>query len=144
METDQPKNKGGRPLGSRNKLFIEARRKAESTGELPHEFLLRIARGEVITRNVIHPVSGKETTIVEEYDFEARKDAAKAAAPYFAPKISTVEVIKNVDDSELDSIIAELASQTGLGIGTGGEEQEAEESSGSGGSTSTTRRRLLD
>ncbi len=128
METSEPvkKNKGGRPVGAAGKLALEARKKAQETGELPHEFLLRIARGEVITRKVLNPVTGEIAEIQEDYDFEARKDAAKAAAPYFAPKISTVEVIRGVQDDELDSIIAELAAQTGFGIGHGGEEPEDE------------------
>ncbi len=121
METNPPKNKGGRPLGSTNRLIKEARERARETGELPHEFLLRIAQGQVITRKVVDPLSGKEVEVVENYDFEARKDAAKAAAPYFAPKISTVEVIRGVQDDELDSIIAELAAQTGITVGLGGE-----------------------
>lgn len=142
METEKPKNKGGRPMGSTNRLVMEARRKAEETGELPHEILLRIARGEIMTRKVIDPNTEKEVTVVEEYGFSERLDAAKAAAPYYAPKISTVEVIKNVDDSELDSIIAELAAQTGLSTGPGGEEPEDEKGSGSASSTEAPRKRV--
>lgn len=132
METqaDKPKNKGGRPIGSTNRLAMEAREKARATGELPHEFLLRIARGEVITRKILDPATGAQIEIVEDYDFEARRDAAKAAAPYFAPKISTVEIIKGVQDDELDSIIAELAAQTGFSFGAGGEEPTREAEAG--------------
>lgn len=129
METSTPppaKNKGGRPVGSANKLAMEARKRAEETGELPHEFLLRVARGEVITRKVLDPMTGAVHEQQEEYDFDARKDAAKAAAPYFAPKISTVEVIRGVHDDELDAIIAELTAQTGASFSTSREEQEDE------------------
>lgn len=136
METTQPpKNKGGRPLGSTNRLIREARERARETGELPHEFLLRIAQGQVITRKIIDPLTQKEVEVVENYDFEARKDAAKAAAPYFAPKISTVEVIRGVQDDELDSIIAELAAQTGIVAGFGGESPEAESDAGTDGAS---------
>lgn len=122
----EPKRKRGRPKGTINRLARESREAARATGELPHEFLLRVSRGEVITRQVLQP-DGSIAHVQEEYDFEARKDAAKAAAPYFAPKISTVEVIRGVEDDELDAIIKELAAQTGIGIGTGGEESEDEE-----------------
>lgn len=123
METK--KNKGGRPLGAANRLAIEARERAQATGELPHEFLLRIARGEPIFRKVV-ALDGNTKEVQEEYSFEDRKDAAKAAAPYFAPKISTVEVIRGVADDELDSIIAKLATETGLSAGLSGETEEDE------------------
>ena len=116
----------GRPLGATNRMAIEAREKAKATGDLPHEFLLRIARGEAIYRDVVDR-DGSTKRVLEVYDFEDRKDAAKAAAPYYAPKISTVEVIKGVPDDELDSIIAQLAAETGIGLGNGGEGETDEE-----------------
>ena len=51
--------------------------RAKATGELPHEFLLRVSRGE--------PIDGKKPKPSE------RIDAAKAAAPYFAPKLTYTE-----------------------------------------------------
>jgi hypothetical protein len=126
MSKSDPKQKRGRPAGSSNRLALEARAKAQASGELPHEFLLRIARGEAIYRDVLNPATGSITQVMEDYTFEDRKDAAKAAAPYYAPKISTVEVIRGVPDDELDSIIAQLAAQTGLSIGDGGEGEEGE------------------
>lgn len=116
----------GRPKGALSKIAEEAREKAKSTGQLPHEFLLSIARGEAIFREEIDPASGRVVKVQEQYDFDARKDAAKAAAPYYAPKISTVEVIHGVTDDELDNIIKVLAAETGLSTGDGGEEQEAQ------------------
>jgi hypothetical protein len=140
MET-KPKNKGGRPLGAANRLAIEAREKAQASGELPHEFLLRISRGEPIFKQWVNPATGKIEQIQEEYDFDARKDAAKAAAPYFAPKISTVEVIRGVADDELDSIIAKLAAETGFSTSDGGESTEGESSPSP---TSRRRAKLVD
>lgn len=125
------KNKGGRPKGAMSKIAEESRAKAMATGDLPHEFLLRIARGEVIYRDDVAP-DGTTVRTKEVYDFEARKDAAKAAAPYYAPKISTVEVIHGVPDNELDLIIAQLAAEAGIGISAGGEDAEDE---GEGSST---------
>ena len=118
----------GRKPNSTNRLAKEAREKAQASGELPHEFLLRIARGEVITREYRNPATGHIEIVEEQYSFDDRKDAAKAAAPYFAPKISTVEVIRGVADDELDSIIAKLAAETGFGPSDGGESTESESS----------------
>lgn len=126
-----------------SKIAEEARNKAILSGELPHEFLLRVARGEVIMRRWIDPDTGEVKEVQEVYDFEARKDAAKSAAPYFAPKISTVEVIHGVTDDELDNIIAKLAAETGIGAGASGEEQ-ADETPASGGERARRRAVLAD
>jgi len=67
----------GRPKGSVSKLATEAVAKAKATGDLPHEFLLKIVRGE--------PIDGTSPPI------EQRIHAAIAVAPYFAPKLATVE-----------------------------------------------------
>lgn len=109
-----------------SKLAHQAREKAALTGELPHEFLLRVARGEAIFREDVDPSTGKIIRVKEVYDFPVRIDAAKAAAPYFAPKISTVEVISGVPDDELDAIIKKLAAETGLDLGDDGEGPESE------------------
>ena len=67
----------GRPLGSVSKLSATAVAHAKSTGELPHEFLLRVVRGECI--------DGLVPTL------EQRISAAVSAAPYFAPRLAAVE-----------------------------------------------------
>jgi hypothetical protein len=113
-----------------SKIAEEARNKALATGLLPHEILLSMARGEPQREVTIDPTNGKVTG--ETYsvpDLECRRDSAKAAAPYFAPKISTVEVIQGVNDYELDRIIAQLASEAGLGAGPVGEGETGEEGS---------------
>ena len=61
----------GRPQGSLSKIAQEAREKAQATGLLPHEFLLSIARGEIIYRDVMLP-NGQIDKIEEVYDFDAR------------------------------------------------------------------------
>ena len=66
----------GRKVGAVQKVAREAREKAAASGMLPHEFLLAIMRDEV---------EGVKAT------FEQRLDAAKAAAPYYAPKLASVE-----------------------------------------------------
>lgn len=138
--TDATQKRGrGRPEGSTNKFSVKSREWAESTGELPHEFLLRVARGEVVKHKVKNPLSG----LYEDEDYvpkwEDRMDAAKSAAPYFAPKFATVELIQKVSDDELDEIIKILAAETGLTDGLGGEGQEIQ----STGTEEPTKRRRL-
>lgn len=58
-------------------MSAEARAAAAETGILPHEFLLRVMRGEY--------VSGKDRPSMTQ-----RLDAAKAAAPFFAPRMSSI------------------------------------------------------
>ena len=127
---DDKRPKLGRPEGSMNKLARQAREDAARTGKLPHEILLDIARGKVIVQEITDPETGEITKKLHVPSLEDMKDAAKAAAPYFAPKISTVEVIQGVNDDELDRIIALAASEAGISIGFGGEEQEGETASG--------------
>lgn len=135
----------GRPEGSTNRYTREAIEKARQTGLLPHEILLSMARGEPQVEYDVDPISGRTVERLVPLDIEQRKDAAKAAAPYYAPKISTVEVIKNVDDAELDFIIAELAAQTGISVGTSGEAAEDTQGDGAPGSSTPRRRvQLLD
>lgn len=121
----------GRPKGSMSRIAEEAREKALATGLLPHEILLSIARGEVQEELTVDPSTGAVTGRAYSVpDLECRRDSAKAAAPYYAPKISTVEVIQGVNDSELDRIIAQLAAEAGIGPGAGGEGEEGEEGGG--------------
>lgn len=57
---------------------MKAREEAAKAGMLPHELLLAISRGEVIDGYVP--------------SFAERVDAAKAAAPFYAPKLAAVDV----------------------------------------------------
>jgi hypothetical protein len=72
-----PRPGTGRPRGRINRLSAEAIAEAMATGELPHQFLLRVARGAKI--------GDYQPTFAE------RLDAAKAAAPYYAPKLSAID-----------------------------------------------------
>lgn len=81
----------GRKKGQVNRISADAIEKAKATGELPHEFLLRISRGGDVDGTIP--------------DFDQRTAAAIAAAPYFAPKLASVEQkhsgeIKNILSSE--------------------------------------------
>lgn len=133
MENAEVKRGRGRPPGAHNRLAKEARARAEQTGLLPHEILLSIARGEpqIIKTPVRKPNGSYE--LVEEMvpvDLETLKSAAQAAAPYYAPKISTVEVISGVSDDDLDAIIARAATEAGVSLGAGGEGEEDEDQAG--------------
>ena len=90
----------GRPKGSTQKVTTKAREEAMASGLLPHEWLLKVSRGEPVTQKswkVTYDSKGKEKGIElveEEYyaDFATRIDAAKAAAPYYAPRLAVQQV----------------------------------------------------
>jgi len=90
----------GRKLGSMNRLSNRAREQAMTTGDLPHEFLLRVARGEEIDGHI--PT------------FAERIDAAKAAAQYFAPRLTAAHVdaairpksVRELSDAFLEHVAA--------------------------------------
>ena len=68
----------GRPPGAATRRTREIADKAAESGMLPHEFLLAVVRGEV--------VGGVTPT------FDQRRDAANAAATFFAPKLAAIDV----------------------------------------------------
>jgi hypothetical protein len=90
----------GRKPGSVTRLSKEAIDAAKETGLLPHEWLLKVSRGEPIEQKRWKDVldeDGKviDRELVEEVlypDFGTRMDAAKAAAPFYAPRLATQTV----------------------------------------------------
>ena len=90
----------GRPYGSSSRMTQRAREEALKTGILPHEWLLKISRGEPIEQKhweIKYDKVGKEvsrTLITEEVyaTFPDRIDAAKSAAPYYAPRLAMMAV----------------------------------------------------
>lgn len=111
----------GRPPNSTNRMSMAARQAAAATGLLPHEILLSIARGEPQLLRVPDPATGDVSERLVGVTLEDIKDCAKAAAPYYAPKLSTVETIQGVTDDDLDSIIALAATQAGVSVSASGE-----------------------
>lgn len=93
---------------SKRTVFMEAIAKHADDGELPHELLLRVSRGDRIK---IGEADGKPIYYIPS--FEERVDCAKAAAPYFAPKLSAVEVVRGATDAELLELIISFASAAG-------------------------------
>ena len=120
-----PKTPKGRALARRRSgddaprlLPAVARAKAMQEGILPHEWLLKVARGEGIEQHVWEEIRDEDDELVSRKlvkvtlypDIELRIDAAKAAAPYYAPRLvaQTVGVVGSIDtarltDEELDA-----------------------------------------
>lgn len=73
----------GRKIGTQTKVSQKAREAAAKTGKLPHEILLSVSRGEPLrwgpTQEEAWPTPDQQI------------DAAKAAAPYYAPRLAQVE-----------------------------------------------------
>jgi hypothetical protein len=100
MAVGGPRPGSGRPKGSVTKVTAKAREAAMETGLLPHEWLLKVSRGEGIKHKrwvVKYDAKGNEKSreLVEEEvyaDFPTRIDAAKAASPYYAPRLAVQTV----------------------------------------------------
>lgn len=129
----EAKKPRGRPTGALGRLTRASVEHAQATGEMPHYFLLRITRGEVISTDVLDPITGELKKVYQVPDLNMRVDAAKAAAPYFAPKLSAVEVLGSASDAELDDLIRSYGAEAGLRIGTDGEGAQGEDQDGAAG-----------
>lgn len=89
--------------------------------ELPHEWLLRVARGEPIRQRrlvvQLHPHSGVEmsrTWVEEDWyaTFEQRLVAAEKAAPYYAPKLAAHTIAPAHNDIDaMRELFAALADR---------------------------------
>jgi hypothetical protein len=116
----------GRSPGSKQTVTTEARLKAAESGLLPHEWLLKVARGEPVAHKrwkISYDKKGEEIKrelLTEEYyaDFPQRIDAAKAAAPYYMPKLAT-QIVKvdgnigltNLSDEDLKTELLNLVHE---------------------------------
>ncbi len=98
-----------------------ARDLAEVTGMMPHEILLSIARGEGISHKVWVSKRDKKGTILRNddgheiqelverihyADFAMRMDAAKAAAPFYAPRLAAQQV--NIGATNPEDIVTTM------------------------------------
>lgn len=81
--------RGGRPRGSLNKATAEIRRLAKESGELPHEFQLRIMRMGVGAR-LIWDEDDEERCHVISWDDV--KWAVEKSINFFAPKMSSIRL----------------------------------------------------
>lgn len=117
---------GGRKLGAVQKVTNQAREEAAKTGLLPHEWLLKVARGEPIEQTFWKDeldargnFKGKKLVTEEVYpSLEMRADSAKAAAPYYAPRLATQvitlrgreDLLNSMTDDQLEKAISELSA----------------------------------
>lgn len=85
----------GRPKGAVAKITEEAVAKAKAGGELPHQFLLRVMRGE--------DIDGERPSL------QMRIAAAMSAAPYFAPKLAVME-------AQLETTVKAVVSNKALTV----------------------------
>lgn len=82
----------GRKPGAINRASAKAIEAAAKTGLLPHELLLAMSRGE--------PTPGvKKPTRAEIVD------ARKAAAPYFAPRLSAVALKAKISENPWNELL---------------------------------------
>lgn len=111
---------GGRVAGTPNKTTQRKKNilalRYECEDILPHEFLLKIVRGHQIEVTPPGWTGAKKFAVPT---LQQRIDAANKAAPYYAPRLSTVEVIQGISDNDLDQIIAGAAAAAGISITTG-------------------------
>ena len=77
----------GRPKGARDKLEREASEAAALEGVMPKDFLLGIVRDK-------------------EQPLDIRMEAAKAAAPYYHPKLASTELTGRLGLSHEDKLDA--------------------------------------
>lgn len=105
----------GRPKGALSKVTAKAKQAAMETGLLPHEWLLQVSRGEGIKHKrwvIKYDTKGNEKSrdLVEEEiyaDFPTRIDAAKAASPYYAPRLAVQTVsVTGTSDAVSDTLKA--------------------------------------
>jgi len=73
---------------------------AMETGLLPHEWLLKVSRGEPIQQKRWKDIVDEDGAVIDRElvedtlypTFDIRMDAAKAAAPFYAPRLATQTV----------------------------------------------------
>ena len=124
-EVPKVKKKMGRPKGRLSTVTNKAREAAMAIGLLPHEWLLKVSRGEPIEQcrwAIAYDKNGRETSreLITEMiypDPDLRIECAKAAAPYYAPRLAahvvgTVklpaldpEKLREVPTSKLDEFV---------------------------------------
>lgn len=128
MSRGGPRPGAGAKRGAKRitaKAQADARAKATGDGKLlPHEILLKAANGECFKQKKLHityyrsgPNKGQEKSrewIEEDYwpTVHEQIDAAKAAAPYYAPRLAaqTIGTDENTADA-LTEVMKQLASK---------------------------------
>lgn len=109
----------GRKPGSVQLVTAKAREAAMKTGLLPHEWLLKVSRGEPIEQKrwvIVYDKNGKEKSrelVTDEVyaDFPTRIDAAKAAAPFYAPRLAAQNVSVNANSGAVSEALKSIAEK---------------------------------
>ena len=104
------RSNAGRKKGSKGKRTEAQIAKAEAGGEMPLDFMLQVMRTPELTK------AGKESAISKARRYQAAKDAA----PYLHPKLSSVEQTHKFDWSkvpleqlkELERILSAAAGES--------------------------------
>lgn len=111
------KNAGRKP-GQLNKKSLLNIERTKQEGLLPHEWLVKIMSGDPIKQRVYTgtyesgPRKGKPIYVEIDYypSFDERVEAAKAAAPYLAPRLQAMAVGgKSGDTESLSALLKDLA-----------------------------------
>lgn len=124
MPRGGPRPGSGAKPGVKRAMTELAKAEAKMTGILPHEWLLQVMRGEPIRQARVRTILnkqgeaiGQEVEMYDHYpDIAMRADAAKAAAPYYAPRLATQvvtirgreDLLNSMTDSELEKQIKAL------------------------------------
>lgn len=108
-------------LSSRKRITASDAATFKTAHELPHEWLYRLARGEPIKQHRLQITFDSGTGVelsrkwVEEKYYatlDQRIDCAKAAAPYYAPRLATHTMAPAATDAEaLAALFAGLAER---------------------------------
>lgn len=109
----------GRPKGRITSVSAKARQQASETGLLPHEWLLKVSRGEAIEQKrwkITYDKQGNEKSreLITEFhypDFPTRIDAAKAASPYYAPRLAVQTVSVNGNSDAVAAVLKDIAGK---------------------------------
>ncbi len=114
----------GRKPGAKMLMSELSQAEAKLAGILPHEWLLKVVRGDPIEQSYTVDVVDKKGQVIGQEvmtktvypDLQMRHDAAKAAAPYYAPRLATQvitlrgreDVLNQLTDEQLDDAIKAL------------------------------------
>jgi hypothetical protein len=128
----------GRPPSAKTLVNRVAITQARAEGKLPHEILLDIARGTPLVQSRMEWHEASQTfkpasPAILIPDLQMRLAAARDAAPYFAPKLSALELLASMSDDELDELVAVAAAEAGVGLGAAGEGAARKEAPAGGG-----------
>ena len=121
-------NSGPKP-GAKKIMSELSQAEAKLAGILPHEWLLAVVRGDPIEQRYTFDVLDKAGAVIGQEvgvrtvypTLDMRHDAAKAAAPYYAPRLATQvitlrgreDVLNQLTDDQLDDAIKQLEKPEG-------------------------------